>query len=279
VGVEATDAAAAALAADQQQKPPPKAAKPSSKAERRALQEAQRAAKAAAKGGGTAGPAAGGASTAKATADAAAAGAAAAGLSTSGGSAAVSGKPPRAPPALAGSSSSTAGTSAGSRSVGGGMDGQATAKGPSSAGGQSSSGSGLKARGPLNLMNSTELFAHLQQYRRVTVEDVMHSKEGSSSSSSSVHPAVLALGLRYADGSITGSTARCVAMVNALCQVSQGCDLPGCSKWKKAAARCLRVCKFDAPAEPLQGCPRGVLPPCCHGCSSTTSGQKQCLPQ
>jgi hypothetical protein len=46
------------------------------------------------------------------------------------------------------------------------------------------------------------------------VESVLRSKEGGS-----VHPAVLALGLRYADGSIKGSTARCVAMVNALCQV------------------------------------------------------------
>jgi hypothetical protein len=42
----------------------------------------------------------------------------------------------------------------------------------------------------------------------------------SSRDGSSVHPAVLALGLRYADGSITGSTARCVALVHALCQVS-----------------------------------------------------------
>lgn len=40
-----------------------------------------------------------------------------------------------------------------------------------------------------------------------------------SRDSSSVHPAVLALGLRYGDGSITGSTARCVALVHALCQV------------------------------------------------------------
>jgi hypothetical protein len=58
------------------------------------------------------------------------------------------------------------------------------------------------------------LFAHLQQYRPVSVESVLRSKEGGS-----VHPAVLALGLRYADGTIKGSTARCVAMVNALCQV------------------------------------------------------------
>ncbi|WIA19399.1 hypothetical protein OEZ85_004019 [Tetradesmus obliquus] len=52
------------------------------------------------------------------------------------------------------------------------------------------------------------------QYRPVSVERVLRSKEGGS-----VHPAVLALGLRYADGTIKGSTARCVAMVNALCQV------------------------------------------------------------
>lgn len=63
------------------------------------------------------------------------------------------------------------------------------------------------------MLHSTELFAHLQQYRPVSVEAVLKG-------SSSVHPAVLALGLRYGDGSITGSTARCVAMVHALCQVS-----------------------------------------------------------
>lgn len=65
------------------------------------------------------------------------------------------------------------------------------------------------------MLHSTELFAHLQQYRPVSVEAVLRgSRDGSS-----VHPAVLALGLRYGDGSITGSTARCVALVHALCQV------------------------------------------------------------
>jgi translation initiation factor eIF-2B subunit delta len=65
------------------------------------------------------------------------------------------------------------------------------------------------------VLHSTELFAHLQQYRPVSVEAVLRgSRDGSS-----VHPAVLALGLRYGDGSITGSTARCVALVHALCQV------------------------------------------------------------
>lgn len=52
--------------------------------------------------------------------------------------------------------------------------------------------------------------------RPVSVEGVLRSKEGGS-----VHPAVLALGLKYADGSIKGSTARCVAMVHALSQVRQ----------------------------------------------------------
>lgn len=35
----------------------------------------------------------------------------------------------------------------------------------------------------------------------------------------SIHPAVLQLGLRYADGTIRGATARCVAMLHTFCQV------------------------------------------------------------
>jgi len=68
------------------------------------------------------------------------------------------------------------------------------------------------AGGAASVLHSTELFAHLQQFRPVSVEAVLKG-------SSTVHPAVLALGLRYGDGSITGSTARCVALVHALCQV------------------------------------------------------------
>lgn len=59
-------------------------------------------------------------------------------------------------------------------------------------------------------------YVHFVCCRPVSVEGVLSSKEGGS-----VHPAVLALGLRYADGSIKGSTARCVAMVHALSQVRQ----------------------------------------------------------
>lgn len=80
------------------------------------------------------------------------------------------------------------------------------------------------AGGTASVLHSTELFAHLQQYRPVSVEAVLKgSRDGSS-----VHPAVLALGLRYADGSITGSTARCVALVHALCQVGVGSVILGC---------------------------------------------------
>ncbi len=40
-----------------------------------------------------------------------------------------------------------------------------------------------------------------------------------------VHPAVLRLGLAYADGSITGGNARCVALLAALRTVLQVCPL------------------------------------------------------
>mmetsp|Transcript_934 Transcript_934/g.1425 ORF Transcript_934/g.1425 Transcript_934/m.1425 type:complete len:659 (+) Transcript_934:25-2001(+) len=63
-------------------------------------------------------------------------------------------------------------------------------------------------------LNPTELFAHLQQYKRVTASSLLSHKE-----SGSMHPAVLHLGLSYADGSITGATARCMAMLHTFCQV------------------------------------------------------------
>jgi len=63
-------------------------------------------------------------------------------------------------------------------------------------------------------LNSTDLFAHLPQYRPVTVASASRHREAAH-----VHPAVLTLGLRYADGSITGGNARCVAMLHALAQV------------------------------------------------------------
>lgn len=54
----------------------------------------------------------------------------------------------------------------------------------------------------------------------MTVEGVLAESELAAA----VHPAVLQLGLRYADGSIRGASARCVAMLSAfrrLVQVGQ----------------------------------------------------------
>ena len=53
--------------------------------------------------------------------------------------------------------------------------------------------------------------------QRVTIESAIADSELSSS----VHPAVLQLGLRYADGSIRGGNARCVAMLTTFRKVIQ----------------------------------------------------------
>ena len=53
--------------------------------------------------------------------------------------------------------------------------------------------------------------------QRVTIESALANTELSSS----VHPAVLQLGLRYADGSIRGGNARCVAMLTTFRKVIQ----------------------------------------------------------
>jgi hypothetical protein len=55
--------------------------------------------------------------------------------------------------------------------------------------------------------------------QRVTIESAIANSELSSS----VHPAVLQLGLRYADGSIRGGNARCVAMLTTFRKVIQVC--------------------------------------------------------
>jgi hypothetical protein len=70
------------------------------------------------------------------------------------------------------------------------------------------------------MLHFTELFAHLPQYKGVSVEGMLAQQQ--QRDAANVHPAVFALGLQYADGSIKGSTARCVAMVNALAQVGAG---------------------------------------------------------
>ena len=126
--------------------------------------------------------------------------------------------PPAGRSTAGGDSAAAGGTSSLSR----GSSAALSASGTAPAGSSSTAGRAGRATagGSASVLHSTELFAHLQQYRPVSVEAVLKG-------SSSVHPAVLALGLRYGDGSITGSTARCVALVHALCQVRRECLLLG----------------------------------------------------
>eukprot|EP00877_Chromochloris_zofingiensis_P001956 jgi/Chrzof1/11761/Cz06g09010.t1 len=195
---------ASTVATADQQQPPAAKPKAATRAERRAQQEAERAAKAAAKAAQSGG-------RPPATSSAAGGGAAAAGGSDAR-SSRVSpdiGRPPK---------------QHNNNAAGAGERPARPPASPSAAPAESSSGKdsqqqavarpGVKSKGGPMVSKSTELFAHLQQYKRVTVESVLLAKEGFN-----VHPAILALGLRYADGSIKGSNARCMAMLNALSKV------------------------------------------------------------
>eukprot|EP00198_Chlamydomonas_reinhardtii_P013480 XP_001702817.1 eukaryotic initiation factor [Chlamydomonas reinhardtii] len=70
-------------------------------------------------------------------------------------------------------------------------------------------------------LNSTELFAHLQQFKRINVGNLLQLPAAAN-----IHPAILQLGLRYADGSIRGANARCLAMLNAFCQMIRDYSTP-----------------------------------------------------
>ena len=49
---------------------------------------------------------------------------------------------------------------------------------------------------------------------QISVSTLLSHKDANS-----IHPAVLQLGLRYADGTIKGASARCMAMLSTFCQV------------------------------------------------------------
>lgn len=194
-----------------------------SRAERRELQEAQVAAKAAQKGGA---PAAKGAAAGAST------------LRKDGSDSNLSARAAKTPQESRPSSNKgpassdsrrleSAGGSIGGREGGGGA---ASAAGHSAAAGRD--GAAAEAGAPLRKkkdpkavsLNSTELFAHLQQYKRVTANTLLASH--SSNAMASIHPAILQLGLRYADGSVRGANARCMAMLNALSQVIRDYSTP-----------------------------------------------------
>lgn len=204
-------------------KPPPKVPKPASKAERRALQEAQRAAKAAAKADGAGGggntsdasggrtPTRGGPSSAQQPGGGGGGGSSATSAARGAhGDAGGSHAHEQRSGAAAGAAAAGSTTPTGVTSAGGPASDQQQLQHHRSSGAQGIVNSG---RGQQHALRSPQLFAHLQQYRRISVESALRG-DGAA-----VHPAVLELGLRYADGSVTGATARCVALLHALAAV------------------------------------------------------------
>ncbi|GAB4815322.1 hypothetical protein N2152v2_002368 [Parachlorella kessleri] len=181
----------------QQQKPakeqrpvevPPK--KELSRAERRAIQEAQRAAKAAAKAGQEGG-------------------AAAARLPKQGSAG-----------SLAKQGSSVASKAA--AAAGGAGEGKPTSA-PAAPGAEQPQGKQGRQKGKeeAHATRSTDLFAHLPPYRKLTLESVMDKGVASS-----VPLEAVKLGLQYMDGSIRGANARCAAMLAMFMHVIKEFKMP-----------------------------------------------------
>ncbi|XP_076803534.1 translation initiation factor eIF2B subunit delta-like [Clavelina lepadiformis] len=65
------------------------------------------------------------------------------------------------------------------------------------------------------------LFSHLHQYERSVsiTKDIGFGSTG-------IHPAIIKLGLQYAEGIITGSNARCAALMNAVCHLIADYETP-----------------------------------------------------
>jgi translation initiation factor eIF-2B subunit delta len=215
-------AAAPAAAAGGDQRPPPGAGgskQPLTKAERRAKQEAERAAKAAAKAG--AGGGQGGKQQAKP----------AGGAGAGGGQQQTSG---------------AGGERAASAGGGGAAAATAAASGGAATAVQPSDGAPAAATAPpappAPAPPGLELFAHLPPYRRATPATVLGGGGAAAPASPATpsssggqaqqqqaqqqqqqllqpHPAVLALALRYADGTVSGGDARCLALLEALSAV------------------------------------------------------------
>ena len=66
------------------------------------------------------------------------------------------------------------------------------------------------------------LFSHLHQYER----ELSIGRDFPTVNYSSIHPQILTLGLKYAEGSVSGSNARCVALMNALKAVIRDYETP-----------------------------------------------------
>ncbi|GIL45451.1 hypothetical protein Vafri_2690 [Volvox africanus] len=201
----------------------PKPQREMTKAERRALQESQRAAKAAQKAGVGGAPPEKPVKGAAATGDAGRTGRV--GYAGAAEARPTGGKPSVA--AAAGRSegerrTDNAGSGAASGPIGVPVANAADREGAGTGTGTGAGAGPKKKKDPKAVsLNSTELFAHLQQYKRITVSRLLQLPAVGN-----IHPAILQLGLRYADGSIRGANARCLAMLNALCQVIRDYTTP-----------------------------------------------------
>eukprot|EP00891_Asterochloris_glomerata_P001719 jgi/Astpho2/1719/Aster-x1026 len=72
------------------------------------------------------------------------------------------------------------------------------------------------------LSSSTDMFSHLRSWKHVTADSVTMR----TSLAKAAHPAVFELGLKFADGTIRGANARCLAMLAAFKQLIQDSKLP-----------------------------------------------------
>ncbi len=165
------------------------------RADRRAIQEAQRAAKAAGKAGPapSEGKARGAAVSSSAVSD-------------------TSAKPRSDKPAAAAAAAAPVKEPARSGASETGASAVSSEPAHSAGGGGAKPSSSSKSSRVVSLA-SAEMFSHLQQYKEVTVSSLLTNHKGTHG----IHPAVLQLGLRYADGTISGANARCVAFMQTLC--------------------------------------------------------------
>lgn len=91
------------------------------------------------------------------------------------------------------------------------------------------------------------LFDHLQQYERE-----MSLTETLQFSSSGIHPAIIRLGLQYAEGVISGSNARCIALLAALKMVISDYSTPPKEElWKDLAVKIKPYISFLSQCRPL----------------------------
>lgn len=209
-----------------------KSMKEMSKAERRALQEAQRAAKAAAAGGGKGSAAAGGKG-----ANAAGGGGGKLQKQGSGNNLARQGGGP-------GRQGSNAKEEAGKAA-----DGQQGKGGRAQAAGRGSRQPSTTAEAsapPATRSKSAEMFAHLPQPRGVTLQSCA-SQRGPP-----VPLAAAKLGLRYADGSLRGGNARCIAMLQMFIQCIQEFRTPAGREFAKEFSPALNnIINFLVACRPL----------------------------